>query len=262
MPPLNKRSLLAALIPPLDKRLTEQLLDEFVSMERRFVLREWEPATLDGGQFAEASAKIVYHQDSGTLNRRKGVNPCLNYVEDPNNCNVHSFPDRKAALHLARVIRSVYKFRSDRGAVHIDPTYTANQLDSKLVLENARWILAELMRIFWNGNRAEVSCTIRHLIQYDIPAVGVFGERLVVQRTDCSAEEEVLILLHYAGERGMSRKKLGQPVMRSPSSITKALGALTAPDRREITQLDDGSYCLTDCGIRKVLSELGEKLVL
>jgi hypothetical protein len=42
----NKAAILAALCPPLDNRLAEQLIDEFISLERRYVLREWEPATL------------------------------------------------------------------------------------------------------------------------------------------------------------------------------------------------------------------------
>jgi hypothetical protein len=135
MPSLDKAAILAAICPPLDNRLAEQLFDEFVSLERRYVLREWEPATLDGGQFAEAASRLIYHQYSSTLNRRKSVHDCLSYVEDHNSSNPHHFPDRKAALHLAKVIRTIYKFRSDRGAVHIDPDYTANHLDSKLVLE-------------------------------------------------------------------------------------------------------------------------------
>jgi hypothetical protein len=52
---IEKSALLAALSPPLDHLLASQLLDEFVSAERRFIQRDWEPAELDGGQFAEDS---------------------------------------------------------------------------------------------------------------------------------------------------------------------------------------------------------------
>jgi hypothetical protein len=262
MPTLDKASLLVSLAPPLHRRLTEQLLDEFISLERRFVLRDWEPATLDGGQFSEAAARIVYHQDSGTLNLRKGVDPCLSYVEDPNNSNQHSFPNRKASLHLAKVIRTVYKLRSDRGAVHIDPNYTANHLDSKVVLENCRWVLSEIIRIFWNSDRTEVARVIREIVQYDIPVIGIFGDRRIVQRTDCSPEEEVLILLHHAGEIGLSRYDLGRYVMCSASTITRTIASLCKPDKRQVVKIQNYKYRLTDLGINRVLSELGEKLAL
>src|SRR5437016_4414822 len=114
---IDKDTLHRQLVPPLDGPLANQLLAEYISQEKRFVLRDWEPSTLDGGQFTEAAARIIYHIDSANLNRRKGVDDCLSYVEDANQNNQHHFPERKAALHLARVLRTIYKFRSDRGAI-------------------------------------------------------------------------------------------------------------------------------------------------
>lgn len=259
---MNKQSLVESISPPLDQALATQLLNEFESIERRYVLRDWEPATLDAGQFTEAAARLLYHIDSKKLDRRREVGKCLEYVEDPDGKNCHAFPERKSAKHLSKVMRTIYKFRSDRGAVHIDPQYSANQLDSRMVLENARWILSELLRIFWNGNRSEVATHIRSLIEFDVPAVGVYEDTLLVQRTDCSAEEEILILLHHAGEVGLSRKQLGQYISRPAPRVTKALASLTAIARREVIKLSSGNYRLTDLGIKCILTDLGEKLLL
>ena len=262
MPHMDKDLLIASLCPPLDGQLCEQLFDEFLSLEKRYALREWEPATLDGGQFSEAAARLVYHRDSRNLNRRKGVNECLKYVEDSDGKNAHHFPERKAALHICRVIRTIYKFRSDRGAVHIDPVYTANHLDSKLVLENGRWVLSEILRVFWTADRAQVAATIRQIIQYDVPAIGVYDGRPIVQRSDCSVEEEILIVLHFAGEDGFDRTQIGKSVMKSSGAITNALKALSSARRREVLKLHNGHFRLTDVGIRRVLRELSEKLIL
>jgi len=259
---VDRATLINFLSPPLDAVLCGQLLDDFVSMERRYVLRDWEPATLDGGQFCEAASSLIYHQDSATINRRKGVDECLKYVEDPNNSNTHHFPKRKAALHLCRVIRTIYKLRSDRGAVHIDPEYTANHLDAKLVLDNSRWVLSEILRVFWTGGCVQVAATIRELVQYDVPVIGVFEGRPLVQRTDCSVEEEILLILHYAGENGMSRAGIGRSVMKSPSAVTNTLKSLASGGRRQIVQLSSGNYRLTDAGIRRVLSQLADKMSL
>jgi hypothetical protein len=78
---VEKQKLIAELSPPLDHLLCTQLLDEFVSAERRFIQRDWEPAELDGGQFSEILARILYHQDSGTLSRSKSLDDCLKYLE-------------------------------------------------------------------------------------------------------------------------------------------------------------------------------------
>src|SRR6266849_5277946 len=158
---VDKESLLRDLTLRLDPVLTEQLLAEYISQEKRYILRDWEPATLDGGQFVEAAARLVYHMDSGNLNQTKTVDECLGYVEDPKNQSNHAFPDRKSARHICRVLRTIYKFRSDRGAIHIDPLYTANQLDSRLVIDGCRWVLSEILRVFWTGDRQQVAKAIR-----------------------------------------------------------------------------------------------------
>lgn len=259
---LSKPELVAELVPPLDAQLAEQLISEYMSLERRYVLSDYEPATLDGGQFAEVASRIIYHQDSGNLNKRRGVDRCLSYIEDPTSQNSHNFPERKSSLHLCKVLRSIYKFRSDRGAVHIDPEYTANQLDAKLVVDNARWVLSEVLRVFWTGDRAIVAQTIREIIEYDVPIVADYEGRLLVQSTVCTTEEEVLILLYYAGESGLSRSQLGVYVEKVASAITKALKSLTSNSKRQVIQLKNKNYRLTDLGIIRVLDELGEKMRL
>ncbi|HFD31768.1 MAG TPA: hypothetical protein ENJ28_03505 [Gammaproteobacteria bacterium] len=262
MPRLSKSELICELVPPLDVQLAEQLVDEYISLERRYVLSDFEPATLDGGQFTEAASRIIYHQDSGNLNKRRGVDKCLSYIEDPQSRNAHHFPERKSSLHLCRVLRSIYKFRSDRGAVHIDPEYTANQLDAKLVVDNARWVLSEMLRVFWTGDRSVVARTIREIIEYDVPIVAEYEGRLLVQSTTCTTEEEVMILLYHAGEAGLSRSQLGTYVAKDASGITRAIKSLVSTSKRQVIQLQNGNYRLTDLGIVRVLNDLSEKMGL
>ncbi len=178
---VERRTLIARISPPLDELLATQLVDEFVSMERRFIQRDWEPAELDGGQFCEVLARALYHQDSGNLNQAKELDDCLKYIEhEPNS---HALA-RRDALRLARVLRTVYKFRSQRGAVHISPSYSPNHMDAKYVIEAVRWAMMETLRIFWGGDRERVAKAIRELLQFDVPCVGVFQDVLLVQRTD------------------------------------------------------------------------------
>lgn len=259
---ITKSDLMGALVPPLEASLAEQLLDEYMSLERRYVLSDYEPATLDGGQFTEAASRIIYHQDSHNLNKRRGVDKCLKYVEDPDSRNAHAFPERRSSLHLCRVLRSIYKFRSDRGAIHIDPDYTANQLDAKLVVDNARWVLSEMLRVFWTGDRSVVARAIREIIDYDVPVVAEYEGRLLVQRTDCTTEEEILILLYHAGEAGLSRTQLGTYVQKHASGITRSLKSMASTKKREAIKLSNGNYRLTDPGIKHVLTQLGERMGL
>src|SRR2546422_7687066 len=105
MPLVDKATLVRELAPPLDKALSEVLVDEFVSLERRFIQRDWEPAQLDGGQFCEVLARIIYHQDSGNLSPAKPFDECAKYVEDEKNQNAHGMNPRHDPLHLFKVLR-------------------------------------------------------------------------------------------------------------------------------------------------------------
>jgi hypothetical protein len=95
-----------------------------------------------GGRFAEVAARIAYSVDSGNLSRTKSVDDCLKYID--NDQVPHHFPERQASIHLAKAIRAIYKLRSQRGAVHVSPTYTANEIDSRLIVEAVRWLLADV----------------------------------------------------------------------------------------------------------------------
>jgi hypothetical protein len=257
---VTNETLVKELSPRLDPALVQQLVDEFVSLERRYIQCEWEPMQLDGGQFCEILGRIIYFVDSGNLSPDKKFEQCESYVKEDK--NQHHFPERREALHLMQVLRTVYKFRSQRGAVHISLTYKPNHMDSKFVVDALRWAFSETLRIFWNGDREQVASAIRELLQFDVPAVGKFETELLVQRTDLSAEEEILLLLHYAGETGFDRGELGRYVKRDASQITRGIQALEHPRRREIIKLPSNKFRLTDLGSKFVREKLGAKLTL
>jgi hypothetical protein len=259
---IEKREVVARLSPPLDHFLATQLLDEFISMERRFIQRDWEPTELDGGQFAEILARIIYHQDCGTLSLDKEFDDCARYVEDVGGRNQHLLLPRQGGLHVLKVLRAVYKFRSQRGAVHVSPTYKPNHMDSRFSMEAVRWCMTETLRLFWRGDREVAAKAIREILQFDVPCIGTFEGAVLVQRTDLTAEEELLVLLHYAGEGGFSRAELGKSCLKAAPTVTTALQTLASPSRREIVQVMDGRYRLTDLGSKRIREHLADKLLL
>ena len=68
---IEKQRLIREISPPLDYLLATQLVDEFISAERRYIQRDWESSQLDGGHFAEAAILCFYTVDSGNLNLTK-----------------------------------------------------------------------------------------------------------------------------------------------------------------------------------------------
>src|SRR5438128_9766819 len=106
-------------------------------------------------------------------------------------------------------------------------------MDARFIVEAVRWCMNETLRVFWNHEREIVAKAIRELLHFDVACIGKYQNVLLVRRTDLKAEEEILVLLHYAGEAGFSRRELGQHARCSPASITLALQALTSQQSRQ-----------------------------
>lgn len=254
-------SLAEKISPPLDRKLVNTFLKEFAELERRFALNDWGPVALDGGQFAEVASRIIYHIDSGKLSPGKSLDSCLSYVESESNKHSAEHFSRRDALHLCKVLRLIYKFRSQRGAIHIDPHYTANELDSTLILSLSRWVLSDILRIFCKEDRKEVAKSIREIIKYPIPSIFEIDGRALVLHTDCTVHEEILLLLHNSGEAGLSRKEIGKSAIKSASAITESIQRLESSRYRQIIQNAEGKYILTPNGIKRVHGILSEKRV-
>jgi hypothetical protein len=135
-------------------------------------------------------------------------------------------------------------------------------MDARLMVECVRWCFNETLRLFWTGNRDAVAKAVRDILEFDVPCIGKFEDVLLVQRTDLIAEEEILVLLHYAGSEGFSRNELGRHAKCSPASVTGSLQKLVSPDLRQIVMLASGKYRLTDLGEKRVRENLAEKLIL
>src|SRR5438046_195407 len=104
MPLIDSRTLVAMLSPPFDQKLTQQLIDEFVSLERRYILRDWEPAELDGGQFCEILARILYHLDAGNLDPTRDFSDCARYIENENVTHALSKSDARMLIAVLRLV--------------------------------------------------------------------------------------------------------------------------------------------------------------
>jgi hypothetical protein len=237
-----------ALSETVDGQLATQLIDEAISVEEAFLLRRWKYTELDGGRFSEIAARIIYSVDSGNLSRTKSVDDCLKYVE--NEQVPHHFGDRQGAIHLARVLRAIYKLRSQRGAVHVSPTYTANEIDSRLILEAVRWVLADLVRVFVTTNREEVAEIVRALARFPQPLLRRYEELPLLQSVTFTTEEEVLAhLLH--GDLGMSTTELIAVIPKAASGVRKAVKDLSAARSRQIVARSN-KWLITDLGIKRI----------
>jgi hypothetical protein len=247
--------LATALGRSVDKRLATQLLEEAVALEEAFLLRKWKYSELDGGRFTEVAARILYSIDSGNIALHKSVDDCLRYID--NDAIPHAWPERQGAIHLAKVIRAVYKLRSQRGAIHVSATYTANEIDSRLILESVRWVLADLLRLFVTSDREAVAAAIRNLCQFPQPLIRMYGELPLLQSTSFTIEEEILAHLLYA-ENGLTIGELIAAIPRDQSGVRRGVKRLASPQLRQVI-LTMARWRITDLGAARIEAKIAQE---
>lgn len=252
MQPIQIASQLGASIDPM---LATQLIDEAVGLEEAFALRRWKYTQLDGGRFAEVAARIVYAADSNNLSRTKSVDDCLKYIENPQ--VRHHFPQPQSAVHLVKVLRAIYKLRSQRGAVHVSPTYTANEIDSRLVLEATRWTLAEILRVLANIPHDDLADIVRSLARFPQPLMRIYGETALLQSTSFTTDEEVLAHLLFA-DAGLSQAELIKIIPKDASGVRRSITKLASPKYRQIV-LRSSAYLITDLGITRIEQKIADE---
>lgn len=249
---MDTKKLKHELSKSIDATLAHQLIEEFTALEEAFVLKKWKYTELNGGRFTEVASRIIYSVDSGNLSLTKSVDDCLKYID--NNNVPHHFPEAQAARHMAKVLRSVYKLRSQRGAVHVSPAYTANEIDSRFVIESVRWLLADILRVFVTSDLTAVEEAVRDLARFPYPVIRLYDGTPFVQAVNFSTEEEILAQLLYSND-SLSTTELIKLVHRDQAGIRRAIVKLSSAKVREVTG-DKLAWHITDLGIQRIEEKL------
>ena len=207
---ITSEELAKELAQTIDPFLANTVIDCYIDMQQRFLAGDWQPAELDGGRFCEAVARGLLQLDTGRLDNRKlpgRVRETLLDKRVPHRLN------EKDRWHLTQIIGTVYGFRSDRGAVHISAKYTANYMDSMLVIHNSKWLLAEFLRLAWKKDEQVVAETISQIVQLEHSLIHELNGRPLVLVKDIAAPEEILLLLYNAANNQLSREEIKRALL-------------------------------------------------
>lgn len=236
--------------------LAEAVVTCYIDMQQRFLAGDWQPAELDGGRFCEAIARALLQIDTGRVDNRKLPGKVRDVLIDKRIPHHLSAKDR---YHITQVIKTVYGFRSDRGAVHISTEYTANYMDSMLVVHNSKWLFAEFLRLAWKKDEDVVAETIAQIVQLQHSLIHELDGKPLVLVKDIAATEEILLLLYNATSNQLSREALrSHASMQSPQNIGVALSRLIKS--KDIRATEHDKVALTPVGQKRILEKVLPKL--
>jgi hypothetical protein len=257
--PLSSKQLTAELAKIVDPTFASAIVNSYVEMEQRFFAGDWQPAELDGGRLCEAISRALYQLDCGYIMHTELPGQICDSLEDFNNKRTHNLAETYRR-HFCKAIRLVYKFRSDRGAVHISHEYTANEMDSVLMLHVGKWMFAEFLRLAWNQDRKIIAEAIADIIQLAHPVIHELdGKPLILDHTVSAPEEVLMLLSHADGHRLQKDDLTRQAKNNTDSSVGTAISRLTKTNEIRTTGTP-GELAITPKGQRRVIEKIIPKL--
>jgi hypothetical protein len=252
---LTNQQLIKQLSAVVDPDLARAAVECYVEMQQRFLAGDWQPTELDGGRLCEAVSRCLFQMDTGKVSHTMMPGKIPEALLDNTCTHILGSKDRH---HIAKVIEVVYKFRSDRGAVHISTEYTANYMDSMLVLHAGKWIFAEFLRLAWNQDRETIAEIIAQLVQLEHSIIHELEGKPLVLVKDISAPDEVLLLLYHASNNRLSRAELReQAANQQPENVTVAISRLIK--NKDIRPISD-EVALTPKRQKRVIEQILPKL--
>ncbi len=249
---LTMPQLIQALSTIVDPALAKAVVESYVEMQQRFLAGDWKPAELDGGRLCEAVARSVYQLDSGIVTHSQLPNEICTKLEDQKAAHTLAEKERH---HLVKAIQVIYKFRSDRGPVHISPVYDANYMDSMMVLHVGKWLFAEFLRIAWNQDRQVIAETIDRIVQLEHSLIHELDGKPLVLALGIPAPDEVLLLLNHAAGNRLTRAAIRQQAANQKSATVNA-AVVRLIKTKEIRQVEGEEVALTPRGQAHIIKQI------
>lgn len=205
------------LLHAIPETLRHDLLSSYGQILRNFRERRWEPAELNGGKLCEIVYTILRGYVDGSFPSRstkpKNMVDACRELEHASS----TFP-RSVRIQIPRMLVALYEIRNNRGVGHAGGDVDPNHMDALCVLEMAKWILSELVRIFHNLTTQAATTAVEGIVERTLPIVWeVAGKRRVLDPS-MSMKDKALVLLYHC-MRAISESELVDWVEHSNVSV-------------------------------------------
>lgn len=178
----------------LPQTLRDELLEVFNSIVSNFHQDKWEPSELNGGKFCEVIYSIVKGYSDGAF-PVKSTKPSNMVVACQQLENLNAALPRSLRIQIPRMLVALYEVRNNRGVGHVGGEVNSNLMDSTVVLYMAKWIMAELVRVFHSVDTKTATEVVESLMERNIPIIwNVKGKKRVLN-SGLSMKNKVLVLL-------------------------------------------------------------------
>lgn len=157
----------------------------------------WGPSELDGGKLCEVAYTILRgHVDGAYPARASKPRDMLTACRDLENVGA-GFP-RSVRAQIPRVLIALYEIRNNRGVGHAGGDVDPNHMDATVVVAMAKWVVAELVRLFHDVDTATATTAVEALLDRELPVIWHVGPRVRVLTAKLTWRDQMLLRLYTA----------------------------------------------------------------
>ncbi len=186
----------ATTLSGIDAGLRSELVLAFASIVRNYREHRWEPSELNGGKLCEVVYSVLKGYTDGKW-PTKATKPknMVDACKDLEKADSNRF-SRSIRIQIPRLLVALYEIRNNRGVGHVGGDVDPNGMDARIVLEGAKWVVAELVRVFHSVSTEEATEAVEQLTERTLPIVWEIGDTRRVLDPTLSTKDQVLLLLY------------------------------------------------------------------
>ena len=187
------------LLKGIPETLRDELISTYSEIDRNFRERRWEPSELNGGKLCEVVYTIIKgHVDGSFPNSASKpsnmVAACRNLEQ------AGATVPRSLRIQIPRMMIALYEIRNNRGVGHVGGDVDPNEMDATCVLQMAKWIVCELVRVFHCTSTSEAESLVGALSERELPLIWRVDDVVRVLDTTMSSADKTLALLYSCAD--------------------------------------------------------------
>jgi hypothetical protein len=238
----------------LPASLRRELLQTFGEIVQHYRAGRWEPSELNGGKFCEVVYSILNGHVVGKMPKkaskpRNMVDACKALEQ------AAGFP-RSIRIQIPRMLVALYEIRNNRNVGHVGGEVDPNHMDAVCILALARWILADLVRVFHNVSADDAAAIVESLTDREVPAVWQVGDKRRVLVKGLTTHEAMLLLVYSTSGVVTDTQLVDWLEYGNPSRFRTDLLRKAHKDRLVEYDAKTGAVALSPIGVRYVEENL------
>ncbi len=208
---------LTSVLGTLSVGLRKELFDAFNQIVKNFRERRWEPSELNGGKLCEVVYTILRGYADGKY-PAKAAKP-KNMVLACQKLETEAAGAlRSIRIQIPRMLIALYEIRNNRNVGHVGGDVDPNHMDAVCVLQMAKWIMAELVRVLHNVSTEEATAIVDSFADRETPLIWEVNGKKRVMSKGLTMRAKALLLL-YASNGPVAEADLVSWIEHSNGSV-------------------------------------------